>query len=85
MFEWKPPFSLDLTDIDPDILYCVDIFNTTCGTVKHLSSDCDVNETQYHVHLPEPVGYKLGVNITARSNSVRGRPQNGTVFSREGI
>ena len=28
---WDPLFSLDLTDIDPDIVYKVELFETTCG------------------------------------------------------
>ena len=39
---WKAPFSLDLTNIEPDIVYCVDVYNITCGGRELLISDCDV-------------------------------------------
>ena len=43
---WDPPFSLDLTNIDPDIVYCVEVYNITCGR-SLLISECDVMETSY--------------------------------------
>ena len=47
--KWDPPFSLDLTNVDPDILYCIDVYKTTCGeSPKHLiESDCTLSETTY--------------------------------------
>lgn len=80
---WNSPFSLNLTNIEPDVLYCVDIFNITCDLIKYLESDCDVNATEYTLDLPEPVGYIFRLAITPRTNSKDA--QNGSVFSVEGI
>ena len=43
---WKPPFSLNLTNAEPDIIYHVEVYNITCGR-SHLISECDVIETSY--------------------------------------
>ena len=43
---WQAPFSLDLTNADPDIVYCVEVYNITCGR-SLLISECDVMETSY--------------------------------------
>ena len=42
---WEPPFSLNLTTADPDIAYCVDVYNVTDidGRFSPLISNCDVN------------------------------------------
>ena len=43
---WKAPFSLDLTGVDPDIVYCVEVYNITCGR-SLLISVCDITEPSY--------------------------------------
>lgn len=64
---WDPPSSLDLTNVDPDIIYCVQVINTTCGTRSVLFSDCTVLQTTlsltgYSQH------YTYEIDITPRSN-----------------
>ena len=41
---WQPPFSLNLTTAEPDIVYCVDVFDIT-DERDHLISNCSVFET----------------------------------------
>ena len=56
---WKPPFSLDLTGVDPDIVYCVEVYNITCGRRDLIISDCNVTESSYTLALyPEGPGYE---------------------------
>ena len=43
---WDAPFSLDLTNAEPDIVYCVEVYNITCRR-SLLISECDVMETSY--------------------------------------
>ena len=43
---WKSPFSLDLTNVDPDIIYCVEMTNITCGANTVLFSNCTVLENE---------------------------------------
>ena len=60
---WAPPFSLNLTNIEPNIIYCVDI---TCGR-SHLISECDVMETSYTNDVLHS-GYIYEYTVTPRSN-----------------
>ena len=74
---WKAPFSLDLTNIEPDIAYCVDVYNITCGGRKLLISDCDVTETSYTFDGISPEGYLYEYIVTPRSNvegAINGTP-----------
>ncbi len=44
---WTPPFSLDITSVDPDITYCVGVVNPTSSLVIH--SQCGIiTDTQYN-------------------------------------
>ena len=44
---WTPPFSLDITYEDPDIIgYCVSVANSTSTLVIH--SECGITDTQYN-------------------------------------
>ena len=72
---WGAPFSLNLTNVEPDIVYCVEVYNITCGGRELLISDCDVMETSYTSDVLEP-GYLYKYTVTPRSN-VEGA-QNGT-------
>ena len=77
---WEPPFSLDLTNVDPDIVYCVDVYNITCGGRDLVSSDCSVTDTNY-TSLSD--GYLYEYIVTRRSN-VEGA-QNGTARYLRGV
>ena len=71
---WTAPFSFDLTGVYPDIVYCVEVVNITCGR-SLLISECDVIETSYTNDVLLP-GYIYEYTVTPRSN-VEGA-QNGT-------
>ena len=63
---WEAPFSLDLTGVDPDIVYCVEVINITCGR-SLLISECDVMETSY-TNDALLSGYIYEYTVTPRSN-----------------
>ena len=44
---WSAPSSPDLTDVDPDIVYCVEVYNVTCGRRDIIIHDCNVLENTY--------------------------------------
>ena len=74
---WNPPFSLNLTNVEPDIVYCVDMYNITCGGRELLISDCDVTETSYTSDIFAPDGYIYEYIVTPRSNvegAINGTP-----------
>ena len=73
---WDPPFSLDLTGVDPDIVYSVEVYNITCGGRKLVISDCNVTENDYTSDAIALDGYIYEYIVTPRSN-VQGA-QNGT-------
>ena len=77
LLSWMPPFSLDLTAVDPDIAYCVDVFNITDGGPFHLSSNCSILWPSYTftVENPDPKD-EFEFTVTPRSN-VQGA-RNGT-------
>ena len=65
---WEPPFSLDLTGVDPDIVYCVEVYNITCGRRDLIISDCSVTEPSYTSDDIAPHGYIYEYTVTPRSN-----------------
>ncbi len=59
---WVAPFSLNLTTAEPDIQYCVDVYNVTEEEDDVLQSECDITTTQYLFDVAYPVGtYKFSV------------------------
>ena len=74
---WEAPFSLNLTNVEPDIVYCVEVYNITCGRRKLLISDCDVTETSYTSDVIAPVGYIYEYIVSPKSNvegAINGTP-----------
>ncbi len=43
---WTPPFSLNITNVDPDYTYCVCVVNSTSSLVIHFK--CGITVTQYY-------------------------------------
>ena len=76
---WKSPFSLNLSTAEPDITYCVDVYNTSNNEspFNSLISDCTVTipEFSFTVENPDP-SHLFKFVITPRSNVVGAR--NGT-------
>ena len=71
---WDPPFSLNLTTAEPDIQYCVDVYNVTerenltCAIKTDLLSQC-LTETMYSFHPQNPSPqYLFCFEVTASSN-----------------
>ena len=77
VIRWKPPFSLDLSEVEIDIIYCVDIYNITCDAKELAVSDCNVTSANYNSNAIVPDGYFYEFIITPRSNvegAVNGTP-----------
>ena len=70
---WEPPFSLNLTDIEPDIIYCIEVFLTDCGIEYFILRDCSVTTNYYDTERFVP-GYTYKVTVTPRSNVVNALP-----------
>ena len=63
---WEPPFSLNLTNAEPDVIYHVEVYNITCGR-SHLISELDVIETSCTNNVLHS-GYIYEYTVTPRSN-----------------
>ena len=81
-FSWNPPPTLDLTNVEPDIAYCVIIHNITCGRKDFLISDCSLTDPFYIYEDIHP-GHVYRVEVIPRSNVERAA--NGTPLSVEGV
>ena len=79
---WKAPFSLNLTNIDPNIVYCVEVYNVTCGVDDQVVSDCNVTEPSYEDNRLHQ-GHIYRISITPRSSGQN--VQNGTNKTKEGM
>ena len=66
---WDPPYSFDLTDVDPDIAYCVEVYDITCGRRTLVDDDCNVTESNFSSSNLVP-GYLHETRITPRSNVI---------------
>ena len=46
---WQPPFSLDITNTDPDMIFCVEVYNVSEGerTPLHHLGRCSIVASQY--------------------------------------
>ena len=65
--------------VEPDIVYCVDIFNITDGETEedHLISNCSLFETHYNFTVENPDSRQLFQFIVTPRSNVEGA-RNGT-------
>ncbi len=65
---WVAPFSLNLTTAEPDIKYCVDVYNVTYEREDNLlQSECSITTIQYMFDVAYPVG-TYSFSVTPQSN-----------------
>lgn len=78
---WVAPFSLNLTNVEPDIIYFVEIYSITCGN-RELIFTANVFEpmiTLDSIALDDYIHYEY--SVTAKSNvdgAIEGIPVKGT-------
>ena len=54
LLSWVAPFTLNVTNVEPDITYCVDTYVAMGGmTLCHIQSTCDIIITVYNVIFNE--------------------------------
>ena len=68
IISWEPPFSLNLTNADPDIAYCVEVYNVTCGESDPVFMDCNVVDNNMVNCLICELSYIYKVLVIPRSN-----------------
>ena len=64
---WIPPFSLNLTNAEPDIAYCLKVYNITCGVRALLVNTCRLLEPQYRNSVLHKADL-FEITVTPRSN-----------------
>ena len=68
---WEPPFSLNLTGVEPDVIYSVEIIaiETDCNSTEDplVLSDHNVTTNYYDVKGLNQ-GYTYNITVTPRSN-----------------
>ena len=47
---WITPFTLDISNVDPDITYCVDVVNSTSSSI--VLSECGITVTGFNFSIP---------------------------------
>ena len=65
---WIAPFSLNLTYIEPDIAYCVDVFNITCGRRDLVIERCNLTTPNYFSRSILHTADLYEIIVTPRSN-----------------
>ena len=78
---WEPPFSLDLTNTDTDIVYCVEVNNITCGGRHLVFAHCNVADDT--ISCSCELSFIYEVLVTPRNNV--DQAMNGTVSAIRGI
>ena len=65
---WTPPPSIDLTNVEPDIVYCIEVQNITCGERGDvIVSECGITEPIYQSR-DIPLNYIYNITVTPMSN-----------------
>jgi hypothetical protein len=70
---WTPPFTLDITGVEPDITgYCVDVISSST-----LYSSCEINVTRFSYTLPpqESACYNFTLVVTPMNVVGNGTPE----------
>ena len=47
---WTAPFTLDISNVDPDITYCVNVVNSTSSSI--VLSECGITVTGFNFSIP---------------------------------
>ena len=68
---------MNLTTAEPDIAYCVDVYNITGGGSDHLISDCDLMKSSYTFIVGNPDPRDLFQFIVTPRSNIEGT-RNGT-------
>ena len=81
---WNPPFTINLSNADPDIVYCVEVHSITCQGKDFYFSEVDCGVTKpFYVNYGLLQGWSYSISITPRSN-VEGA-QNGSTETKIGM
>ena len=69
---WNPPPSLNITNVEPDIAYCVDILLITCNKQQIIKTNCTVLQPKFTLMRSNPDPRELYQFIITPRNNVKG-------------
>ena len=52
---WNPPFTLNITNIEPDIYYCINVYNITPNSLYPLKTLCDLTQPEFDFTVANPI------------------------------
>ena len=85
LFNWAAPFSLNLTNTEPDITYCVNVYNSTGERTELVAGECALTETQYSftedVTSPCDTFTAVVTPVNRAGNGTTSQPVTGTFFA----
>ena len=71
---WVPPFSLNLTYAEPDVVYCVNVSRVVNETKTHIMTNCSVLGNQFFYrstdNIPNEQYMYYEVTVFGRSNVI---------------
>lgn len=83
LISWLPSKSANLSNAEPDIAYCLEVYNATCGSRDELINLCNLTEPRYFYGDGELHPNKIyNITVIPRSN-VEGA-SNGSATTRNG-
>ena len=50
---WNPPFTLNITNIEPDIFYCINVYNITPNSLY--KTYCDLTQPEFDFMVANPI------------------------------
>ena len=83
LISWIPPESKNLSNAEPDIAFCLEVYNTTCGSEDKLIDRCDLTEPRFFYGDHELHSRNIhNITVSPRSN-VEGA-SNGSAVTKQG-
>ena len=83
LISWYPPTSANLTNVEPDIAYCLEVYNTTCWSGNLLISLCNLMESHY-IYDDDELHPHCTYNFTVTPRSNIEGASNGSTATKEG-
>ena len=75
---WKPPFSFNISNIDPDMMFCIEVYNISEGEMVQLHDSeryCSITTPQYILLTQDPMPtHSYQFRITPRNIVGLGAP-----------
>ena len=83
LISWYPPTSANLTNVEPDITYCLEVYNTTCWSGNLLINLCNLMES-YYIYDNDVLHPHRTYNFTVTPRSNVEGASNGSAATKEG-